>query len=661
MASGRQRLGDHLASLDAARFTGRDRVLAWIEGLLTSPDAPTRVVLVHGPGGIGKSALLREVGRRAQARDRPVWSLDARALDPVPGELERLLADAADRPGAVVLVDSFERIPAQDSLLRERVLPGLAADAIVVVAGRQPPSRAWFRHGWEHVSADVPLGPLGTGEARGLLAALGVTDPAVAGPLVDWAGGSPLALNLAASIGDRSDILDLAGVDLNHLILRRLAGDELGEVDGDVVEVAAVARAVDARLLAAVLPGRPTRAANEALRRSSVAELVGSRVTLHDLVRTALREDLRRRDPGRYGDLRCRVADHLHARAASGEPRLLSDLVELVDDPEVRWGIGGDPTRFRIDPWRPGEADDLVEAYVARKDGDTRWWDDLAPLLAYAPEMGLVARDLAGEPAGFCVATAAARAPEVAERDPHLAPVLADARARGAERALVFRESFGVAGEAAAMAAGTLHLSAVLRSGLPNVDRSYILDSAVDPSSTAFFRAVGAVHDSALDTDVDGRRVEVWVIDHGPGGMLGQVRDVIRAESGAASHGEGVRRDEDLHRAALDALRDVTRPGALTGNPLVDLVGPDGAGVDGSAALAAAVHAAVDAAFGPGPEDELLRRAVELADLDPSVNHDQAMARLAVSRATYFRHLRQARQRVAATLVERLHDDHLSP
>ena len=49
----------------------------------------------------------------------------------------------------------------------------------------------------------------------------------------------------------------------------------------------------------------------------------------------------------------------------------------------------------------------------------------------------------------------------------------------------------------------------------------------------------------------------------------------------------------------------------------------------------------------------MLRRVVELADLDPDVSHDQAMARLAVSRATYYRHLRQARARVASALVDR--------
>jgi hypothetical protein len=656
MSPGRTRLADHLASLDAARFAGRARILAWVERLLAGRTA-TRVMLVYGPGGIGKSALLREIGRRAAAAGRPVLALDARGLEPVPGELEKALEGAMDQPRAVVVLDSFERIAAQDSLLRQRILPGLAADAVVVVAGRQAPSRTWFRDGWEHVAAEVPLGPLPSEDAHALLAARGVTDPDRAGRLVDWAGGSPLALNLAVSTGaptDRSEPSDLsepsslAGVDLNRMIVQRLAGDELGEIDGEVVEVTTVARAVDARLLAAVLPGRPTRAANEALRRCTVTELVGARVTLHDLVRSALRDDMRRRDPGRYGELRCRIADHLYTRATAGELRLLSDLIELIDNPGVRWGIGGDAVRrFRIDPWRPDEVDELVEGYLAIRE-DPGAWDELAPLLAYAPETGLVARDPDGAPVGFSVAMPAGRAPAAAEGDPVLGPVLADARTQGAEQAMVFRESFAVPGPSGEAASAALHLSAVLRSGLPNVDRSYILDTVPHPDSMAFFQAVGAVHHPHLDTEVAGRPVAWWIIDHGPGGILGQVRDAVYAEAGAPAPSTGQRRVEDLHRAALDALRDFNRPDALAANPLAGLPrDPD--------ALRARVLRAVEAAFGSSSDDRLLRQAVELADLDADVTHDQAMLRLSVSRATYFRYLRQARQRVAATLVDQVH------
>ena len=69
-------------------------------------------------------------------------------------------------------------------------------------ASRRAPD--WFRDGWEHVCADVPLPPLPPDEARELLASWGVTDGAVVDRLVDWARGSPLALTLAVVTGGAS-------------------------------------------------------------------------------------------------------------------------------------------------------------------------------------------------------------------------------------------------------------------------------------------------------------------------------------------------------------------------------------------------------------------------------------------------------------------------
>ena len=56
-------LADRVAARDRQRFVGRDSELELFDSLL-SDDPPANVVLVHGPGGIGKSALLREVARR---------------------------------------------------------------------------------------------------------------------------------------------------------------------------------------------------------------------------------------------------------------------------------------------------------------------------------------------------------------------------------------------------------------------------------------------------------------------------------------------------------------------------------------------------------------------------------------------------------------------
>lgn len=651
MTDGRARLADHLASLDATRFVGRTTDLAAVERLFDGT-TPLRVLLIHGPGGIGKSALLREIARRAEAAGRTLWPVDARALEPLPGELEKALDGSRDAVAATVTIDSFERVPALESLLRDRILPGLGADAVVVVAGRTTPGTGWFRDGWEHVVQELPLSPLPPEDAAALLAARGVTDPDITGALVDWAGGSPLALSLAAS-GGPAGRTDLDGVDLPRMIVERLAGDELGQVDAEVLELTAVARAVDPRLLAAVLPGRATRAAADALRRSTVAELVGGRITLHDLVRTSLRDDLRRRDRRGYDTLRQAIADHLLVRASGGETRLVSDLIELVDDPEVRWGIGGYAhDRFRIDPWRDEDAGPLVEDFLEQRGGDPRWWADLAKVLAGAPELGLVARDVGGNVVGFCVATSASGAPVAAEQDPALALLLADARARGLGDAMVYRESHRVVAPGGDAARGVLNLSAVLRSGLPNVSRSYILDTQPDADAQAFLQAVGAVHEPRLDVEIAGRRVACWVIDHGPGGMLGQIRDVVYAEAGPTTGASAPSAGEaELRQAAFDVLRTLHQPDLLATNALVrSLPGPSDP--ERVAQLRAAARRAVETAFDDTPNDRLLRDVVTLGDLDPSLTHEQAMNRLSVSRATYFRQLRKARQRVAPVLVQ---------
>ncbi len=60
-------LATRMASRDAAHFVGRTEELARLEGLLEE-SAPISVHLLHGPAGVGKSALLRELARHAEAR-----------------------------------------------------------------------------------------------------------------------------------------------------------------------------------------------------------------------------------------------------------------------------------------------------------------------------------------------------------------------------------------------------------------------------------------------------------------------------------------------------------------------------------------------------------------------------------------------------------------
>ncbi|WP_327581485.1 ATP-binding protein [Nonomuraea sp. NBC_00507] len=77
------------------------------------------VLYVHGPGGIGKSALLRRFAHEATLAGRPVSTVDGRTPEPSPAafeaEAELVLRDA----DAVLLVDNFDRMQGLEGWLRD--------------------------------------------------------------------------------------------------------------------------------------------------------------------------------------------------------------------------------------------------------------------------------------------------------------------------------------------------------------------------------------------------------------------------------------------------------------------------------------------------------------------------------------------------------------
>ena len=146
------RIADH----ETAAFVGRHRELLAVDALL----ATGGVLLVHGPGGIGKSVLLREIARRGARAGYTPFALDARDLPPVPDAVEDALAGAwsAERP--LVVIDTYERMSALGGYLRSTLLPSLPASAAIVVAGRDAPEPGWFEGGWETVVSELALRPL---------------------------------------------------------------------------------------------------------------------------------------------------------------------------------------------------------------------------------------------------------------------------------------------------------------------------------------------------------------------------------------------------------------------------------------------------------------------------------------------------------------------
>ncbi|WP_335618000.1 AAA family ATPase [Lentzea guizhouensis] len=187
-------LADRLAAARDGALVGREHERAVLDRMLAgAQDAPV-VAYLHGPGGIGKSSLLRYAARRAELARRHVVQVNARYLGADPRRLEEAAALACVQPGSVLLIDTFEHCQQLEAWLRDTVLFRLAEGALVVLASRNAPDVEWsVDPGWAQVFAELALRPLDAGQSDLLLAARGV--PAEQrGPYVAFAGGSPLAL-----------------------------------------------------------------------------------------------------------------------------------------------------------------------------------------------------------------------------------------------------------------------------------------------------------------------------------------------------------------------------------------------------------------------------------------------------------------------------------
>ena len=482
-------LGALLDDRDAQRFIGRRSELAQLEELF-GIDSPLRVVHLHGPAGIGKSTLLRELSRRGQAAGWTPRTIEGRDIQPTRTALAEALAGVEDERRPLILFDTYELISGLDGPLRAEVLRALSDDARVVFASRRPPHPGWAQDGWEAVTLDLPVGPLRDADALALLQARGVPEAALAELARDGAG-NPLALELLAGSatsggGDAEDLEATV-----RTLVGRLAGSELEPLHREVLYISAIARVTTAALIADVLPDHDPVSSLEWLATRSFAEPLGAGFALHDLVRRAVHADLRHRDPERERVLRRRIADHLHARAVAGDMMLSIDLSHLVENPLLRWGyswMGAD--RFSADGLRPGDV-----AVIARRmaeSGRAGWWTLSEPLCELMPSRVVVVRDLQDAPAGFAITLTPGNAPPAAWEHAHLGPWLRHARDElRTENAVLWEAASVLNPEGDPLVQSMLGMIGVLRSGLRNPRYAYLPINPALPGVLDFVGALG--------------------------------------------------------------------------------------------------------------------------------------------------------------------------
>ena len=703
---GGRRISDRLAAARDARFVGRGTEIEAFRAAAAAVEPPFAVLHVHGPGGIGKTALLRQYAAVAARLGRPVVWLDARELAARPDVFVAALGQALDvaagslaavldqwPPRGLLFIDGYEVITALDPWLREQFLPGLPAGAIVIIAGRHAPQAAWGTDvQWAALQRALPLRDLRPEESDAYLALRGVALQCRPG-ILRAAGGHPLALSLIADAfepdavpggtgrdavahgavgGDASD----DGFELGSRpeIVQTLLERLLEHVPGPEYRVALYACATLPALtesdLAAALGGADPGPLFQWLAGLSFIEHGARGLLPHDLAREVLCADARWRNADLLRTLNGRLLEHLYGRlrraASVAQQRIWFDIIYVQ-----RFNAGLRPfyawsavSSAHAAPLRPGDAEAIVEI-VARYEG-TAAARIAGHWLRRQPRGFLVFVDPSGTLTGFMGTVRIEEASdEDREVDPAVDLALEFVRRHGPARSgeEISYTRFLQSRDGGQTDPATMNIIAPNASlywtSQPRLAWSFV--TVIDPEH--FEPMFATLHFPRLrqaEFDVAGRRYGVFGHDW----RAQTPEQWFRLKVDRASQAEPVAADAlqpllvlseaEFGEAVQQALRDLASDERLAANRLLRtrlLLGAAGA-PGGVERLRTLVRQAVEALDG-APKDRKLYRAIVHTYLDPAGTQEKAAEALGLPFNTYRYRLAQGQSRVAQWLWRR--------
>ena len=670
-------LGRHLIMARDRAFVGRAAEQALFRASLAAEPGTAPVLYLHGPGGIGKSALLGRFAREARQGGRLVVEVDGGTVSPTPEGFGENAAEVVGEPGAVLLVDAFERCRGLEGWLWEQFLPRLPRGAVAVVAGRKAPDPGWISDpGWADVLRVVPLRNLAPEDALAFLRCRGVPDR-LHPTLLSFTGGNPLALARAAAVAaqDGRPAGPAQGWAPNHDVLAalvpRLVGDLPSPEHRTALEICAHAHVTSEALLRALLGDRAPELFAW-LRAQPYMECTASGLFPHDVVRETLVADLRWRDPDGFVALHKRMHRYLfrqlraapasrmlqatgallylyrtdgsmarfhdwrdaglvHDRpcAPADEARVL-ELIEEAEGPEsariARYWLDRQPSAFRV--YRSARTGDIVACsawlWLSGREGE-----EADPVVAAA-----WAHTHANEPlrAGELLAVARFTVHPGHYQRPCPATTLTQWRAMGeiyrADRlawsfVVMRNDGFwdGHLGQYDMLPVGT--------------------DPVVGDHAYRLF-----AHDWRAQPVVPFLAARTDVMLAGATGPEPEPADVPgRLTPLTEPHELVVLSRPEFDAAVRDALRALRHPAALAGNPL----NRSRVVLENGGSLAAAVACAVDALPAERGGDKR-HRALTLTYVEAAPTQEAAAERLGLPFSTYRRHLTSAVDRVSDIL-----------
>lgn len=651
-------LRDRLAARRRLRFVGRAPELALFAVALAAAEPEFAVLHLHGPGGVGKSALLRMFADLAADAGRAVLHVDGHDIRPNPPALLAALGPAPSRR-AVLLVDTFELLAPLDSWFREEFVPSLPAGCVVVVAGRQPPSVGWRADpGWHGLLRVVELADLEPAEATAFLVAAGMP-PELRDSVVTATHGHPLALSLVTDVLAQSGRVTpgpevLREPDVLGVLAGRLVEEAPDQLHRHALAVTALARTTTEDLLREVLQVDDAHGVYDWLHRLSCMEVGPRGLYPHDLARDVLEANLRWREEDLRVDLRRRIRAYAQRRIrvchGQAQQESIYDLIfttrtDPVSQHFSRWETLGSVVP---EPVRPADLP-AVLALVGEHQGAAsaaiaeHWY-------AVQPEAFVLYRDR-GRVGGLHVLLVAPAAESAEVRaDPVTAAVWAHLGARRApeEGDDVVLQRFMIDHVLRHDASPVSDIAAMrgISTGVSRPRLAWDVITSPEPDRWApQYEVLGFERLPPPDPVVGEMPVGLFVRD---ARRVHPMHTPLRRSSEDPAPRLGRAEFESAVRAAL---RDLVRVDLLARSPLLGTRSVRGAG-GGPDGLRSWITEAVEV-LREHPRDQKLHRAVDRTYLRPAPTQERAAGLLGLPFSTYRRHLAQGVARIVDVLWER--------
>lgn len=687
------RLANRLSAARQSRFVGRAPEQVLFQSALAEDELPLHVLYVFGPGGVGKTTLLRLFAHHCEQNKFPVVQIDARNVEPAPDTFLNALRTAlnldpqaspfeaiAARSGhVVILIDTYEALAPLDDWLRDQLLGELPENTLMVLAGRQPPSAAWRADpAWQTLIRTISLRNLSPQESRDYLARRTVP-PEQHQAVLDFTHGHPLALSLVADVFAQRKTYQFRpedAPDVVKVLLEQFVQKVPGPAHRAALELCACVRLTTESLLAEMLQVGDAHELFEWLRDLSFVESGQQGLFPHDLAREALVADVRWRNPDWYRELHHRARDYYSARVQQSrgleQQQILYDYVFLHrDNPVIRsmleWQTGG--KLIVPDAMREADCTRLV-AMVEQHEG-AESARCAAQWLARQPDGVTVYRDEKGAVVGFIAMVALQRAsPEERQSDPatHLAWEYLQRHAplRSGEVATHYRFWMAHDTYQDVSSVQTLIFLNTVRYQLTTPGLAYHFLPCAQPDVWAgAFAYANLTRLTEIDYTVGGKTWGVFGHDWRAEPPLAWLQMLAEREVApgqvtppAPPPPLVVLSETEFAEAVLDVLRHFTHPDELRENALLrsrlvtDPAGTQAAQGKRIAALVSLVQEAADA-LQRSPREAKLYRALYHTYLQPAPTQEQAAEMLNLPFSTFRRHLKAGITRVTDILWQK--------